>query len=102
MSEIKCPYCSHINKIVNANPYEEGVNFTKVCYKCEKFFTYQASIKFFAHKEQPQHIDCWNGDHQYKPIIAPQKEFTKMVCNRCAISRAPTKIEMKSIMETND
>ena len=93
---VNCPYCNHEQEKYIEDPRGEDDLHEAQCESCEKYFqfSYSIMVTFEAYK-----ADCLNtGKHKYKPNICSPVERTRMMCETCGDTKAPTEKEMKAIM----
>lgn len=98
--DVECPYCEKWNEICHDDGfgYEEGVRHEIECAHCDKNFVFETSISF---SYEGYVADCLNGDpHNFKPQKTFPREFTKMVCTDCELSRKPTDNEWTLILNS--
>ncbi len=94
---LNCPYCNHEQEKYIENPRGENELHETQCESCEKYFqfSYSIMITFEAHK-----ADCLNtGKHKYKPNVCSHIPATRMECQICGDTKAPTDKEMKKIVK---
>lgn len=96
MSDVECPYCGCGQEINHDDGYgyDEDELHQQECDSCSKVFTYTTAV---LHLYEASKAPCLNGgNHEWNPTHTIPRWHTKMECDHCGETRAPTSEEMKA------